>query len=182
MDPFVGEVRAVGFNFAPRGWALCQGQLIPIQQNTALFSVLGTYYGGNGTTTFALPDLRGRAVVNLGQGPGLSNYVQGQVSGTENVTLLQPNLPAHTHAVAGTSRVAANSTPGNQTSPANNFLGDSGNTVTQYGEESDGTLMSPALITGSTIVAGSGTPHNNMMPYLVTNYIIALTGIYPPRP
>ncbi|WP_462200221.1 phage tail protein [Arthrobacter sp. B2a2-09] len=96
-DPFVGEIRLVGFNFAPTNWALCNGQLLPISQNAALFSLLGTMYGGNGTTTFGLPDLRGRAALHNGQGPGLSNYYQGQVSGTEATTLITSNLPPHTH-------------------------------------------------------------------------------------
>src|SRR5215213_5449370 len=96
-EPFVGEIRIVGFNFAPRGWAMCNGQILPIAQNTALFSLLGTTYGGNGQTTFALPDLRSRVPIHFGQGPGLSNYDLGQVSGTESDTLIVNNLPAHTH-------------------------------------------------------------------------------------
>ncbi len=181
MDPFVGEIRAVGFNFAPRGWALCAGQLLPISQNTALYSLLGTQYGGDGRSTFGLPDLRGRAVVHPGQGPGLSGYTQGEMTGTENVTLLPPELPAHTHGTTAGTRVGASSTPGTQPSPANSFLANSGS-VYQYGEESDGTVMAPNMVTGMSGTAGSSTPHSNMMPYLVTNYIIALQGIFPQRP
>lgn len=180
MEPLLGEIRAVGFNYAPRGWSLCQGQLMSISQNTALFSLLGTTYGGDGRTTFALPDLRGRAIVHPGQGPGLSQYTLGQVSGTENVTLQLPELPAHTHKVSGT-RVVATKEAGLSGSPANAFLADSGSAY-QYGEESDGTSMSPNLIAGTSSSAGGSTPHANMMPYQTTNYIIALQGIFPQRP
>src|SRR5439155_18983562 len=108
-EPFLGEIRLFGFNFAPRGWAFCQGQLLPIAQNTALFSLLGTTYGGNGQTTFALPDLRGRVAVGFGQGPGLSNIDLGQVSGAETATLTQAQMPAHGH-LASVSQAAASST------------------------------------------------------------------------
>ena len=179
MDAFVGEIRAVGFNFAPRGWALCNGALMPINRSTALFSILGTQYGGDGSTTFALPDLRGRAIVQTGQGPGLSNYVQGQMNGVEGVSLVLGQIPAHTHTVTS-AQLKANSATSNGTSPADSFLGGSG-TVSQYGEEAAGLTMATNSVTGDTSVAGAGAPHSNMMPYLVLNYIIALEGIFPPR-
>lgn len=182
MDPFLGEIRAVGFNFAPRGWALCQGQLLAISQSTALFSLLGTTYGGDGRSTFALPDLQGRAIVQTGQGPGLSQYVQGEETGTETVTLLSTQLPAHSHTVTGSgasSTIATNSITGNSTSPANNYLANAvGN---QYGEEAVGT-MAAGSVSGTAGSAGGNLPHNNLMPYLALYYIIALVGIYPQRP
>ncbi|WP_460582385.1 phage tail protein [Hymenobacter arcticus] len=181
MEPILGEIRAVGFNFAPYNWALCDGSLLQIRQNTALFSLLGITYGGDGQNTFGLPDLRGRAVVHVGQGPGLSRYTQGQVSGTENVTLNAPQMPTHTHGLGPDTRVAANNTTGNLPSPANNFLAGSGS-ISQYGEESDGTLMAPNLIAGTSSSAGGAEGHSNMMPYVVTNYIIATRGIFPQRP
>lgn len=152
-----------------------------IQQNTTLFSLIGVQYGGDGRTTFGLPDLRGRAIVQIGQGPGLSLYVQGQASGIENVTLLQSEMPLHTHPTVGTVLVTVSDTPGNLSSPASNFLGDSG-ANNQYGEESDGTSMAPGLVAGTSNIVGGNTPHSNMMPYNVMNYIIALQGIYPTRP
>jgi microcystin-dependent protein len=169
MDPFIGEIRPAGFNFAPRGWALCQGQILPISQNTALFSLLGTFYGGNGTSTFALPDLQGRVALNAGQGPGLSSYDVGQVGGTESVTLLTSQMPIHNHNVVGSSASA------NSDTPTGRFPAVSPRTV--YGTSVDGFFSSQAVIPD-----GGGQPHNNMQPYCVINYIIALQGVFPPRP
>jgi len=174
-DPFLGEIRIFAGNFAPTGWAFCQGQLLPIAQNTALFSLLGTTYGGNGVQTFALPDLRGRVVMGFGQGPGLSPYVQGQVGGAESVSLTTQQMPAHSHTVGA-------SEAGNTTSPKAAFPAQavavgptSGPKV--FAGTSDGTTMNTAMI-GST---GGNQPVNVQPPYLVINYIIALQGIYPSR-
>ena len=174
-QPFVGEMFIFGCNFAPLGYALCQGQLLSISSNTALFSLLGTTYGGNGVTTFGLPDLRGRAAMHVGQGPGLSPYSLGQVSGTNTVTLTANQMPVHTHAVQ------SNNGDGTLNSPVNNvFAGP--------GADRDLYWYDPALA-GTTVnmnvaavsAAGSNQPHNNMMPYLGLNFCIATTGIYPSR-
>lgn len=168
MDPFIGEIRCFGFNFAPVGWALCQGQLLSISSNTALFSLLGTMYGGNGQTTFALPDLRGRSPIGFGQGPGLSSYEQGQPGGQEQVTLSRGQLPAHGHVVGAASAATAKSPDG--AVPAFTAAGSS------YGTTAD-LSMSAGMISGG----GSNQPHDNLPPYLVLNWCIALQGIYPSR-
>lgn len=167
-DPFVGEIRALGFNFAPRGWAKCEGQLLPISQNTALFSLLGTMYGGNGQTTFGLPDLRGRVAMHSGQGPGLSDRVQGEASGSEAVTLITAQLPAHSHAIASTAGDQTTDRPG----PSAGFAKGGA-----YATAADATLETAM---GTTAVGGS-QPHPNLQPYLVLNYCIALQGIFPSR-
>ncbi len=167
-DPYLGEIRNFGFNFAPLGWALCQGQLLAISQNTALFSLLGTQYGGDGVTTFALPDLRGRVSMGFGHGPGLSDRVQGESGGAEAVTLTQAQIPAHNHPVAAASAATTKNPSG--AVPAFTAAG------TSYGTTAD-LAMSPTM-TGST---GGNQPHENVEPYLVTNWCIALEGIYPPR-
>jgi microcystin-dependent protein len=168
VDPFLGEIRCFGFNFAPRGWAVCQGQLLAISSNTALFSLLGTMYGGDGRVTFALPDLRGRLPMGFGQGPGLSDRVQGEPGGEEQVSLLQTQLPAHSHTVAASS--AATSKSPSAAVPAFTAAGSS------YGTSAD-MSMSTSMIAGG----GSSQQHDNMSPYLVLNWCIALEGIYPPR-
>ena len=159
--------------FAPRGWAFCSGQLLPIAQNTALFSILGTTYGGNGQTTFALPDLRGRAPVHGGQGPGLSTYTIGEQGGTESVTLLSTQMPAHTHTLQADQNAA------DSTDPAAHLMGNIGvgQTPTQYSSGSANTAMNPTSIGP----AGGSQPHANMQPFLCVNFIIALEGIYPSR-
>jgi microcystin-dependent protein len=167
---FLGTIRLVGFNFAPVGWALCQGQTLPISQNTALFSLLGTYFGGDGQQTFNLPDLRGRVAVNQGQGPGLSNYAQGQPGGAESVSLIVNQAPTHTHTMmAATNVTAPNPGPGLA-------LGTPATAVKMYGAASP-TALAPTSIGPF----GSGGPHENRQPYLALNYIIALTGIFPSR-
>jgi microcystin-dependent protein len=169
--PYIGEIRMFGGNFAPRGHAHCQGQLLSIAQNTALFALIGTIYGGDGQVTFALPDLRGRIPVCYGQGPGLSNYAIGQASGTESVTLLPTQLPAHTHTAA------CNSGAGNSTTPANNFWAANANTgLPQYVAAQNTPMAATALAT-----AGGNQPHNNLMPILAITFIIALEGIFPSR-
>jgi microcystin-dependent protein len=171
-DPFVAEIRIFPFNFAPTGWAFCSGQLMPISQNTALFSLLGTMYGGDGKSTFALPNLQGSAPTNQGQGSGLSQYFVGQSGGEETVTLLQTEMPIHAHQASG----ASGSGP---TSPANNTWGaGAGRTPPPtYVDGSPNVTMSPITVA----IAGGDLPHNNMQPYLTLNFCIALQGIYPPR-
>ena len=166
-EPFIGEIRIFGFNFAPRGWALCNGQLLSIAQNTALFSLLGTMYGGNGQTTFGLPDLRGRVPVHFGQGPGLSNYSQGEVAGSETVTLTQNQAPAHSHLVAASNGAA------DSTRPAGKVPATGGG----YAAAGDGSTMNPAMVNSS----GGSQPHENIQPYLVLNFCIAVAGIFPSR-
>ncbi|HUQ05935.1 MAG TPA: tail fiber protein [Kofleriaceae bacterium] len=172
-DQFVAEIRMFGFNFAPSGWAQCNGQLLPLAQNTALFSLLGTTYGGDGKSTFALPDLQGSVPVGAGQGPGLSLYDLGQIGGSATVTLLESEIPFHSHQVnASTTPLGGVATPSatvGYTRPA------SGNA---YGAAGSATTMAPQALTP----AGGGLPHNNLQPYNVVNYCIALQGIFPPHP
>jgi microcystin-dependent protein len=168
-DPFVGEIRMFGFNFAPQGWAMCNGQLLPISQNTALFALIGTYYGGDGQTNFALPNLQSRVAIHQGQGPGLSLYEIGQASGTEAVTLIQNQMPQHSHSVS------ASSAPATSGRPANAVPARSPDDI--YGASSDGTTMSSTMIG----TAGGSQPHTNIQPYLTLNFCIALNGIFPSR-
>jgi microcystin-dependent protein len=173
-NPYLGEIRMVGFTFPPVGFAFCNGQLLAIAQNQALFALLGTTYGGNGTSTFALPDLRGRVPIHFGNGPGLSPYVQGQVGGTENTNILVTNLPSHAHTINAANGGA------NSSSPAGAFLGNAGlNATDQYYQTtaSSQTTMNAAMVN----TTGSGLPINNLQPYLVINMIIALQGIFPSR-
>ncbi len=180
MEPFLGQIMAVGFNYAPRGWAFCQGQLMSIAQNTALFSLLGTQYGGDGVTTFALPDYRGRVAVGMGQGPGLSNYVQGEVSGTENVTLLQTQMPAHVHPLQVSAQVQVSTTNPSADEPAGAFLTTTGNNF--YATSgAPGNNLGGVSASGTVGQAGGNQPFSILQPFLGTNYIIALEGIYPPR-
>lgn len=170
-SPFVAEIRIFPFNFAPKGWAFCNGQLMPLSQNTALFSLLGTYYGGDGKSTFALPNLQGSAPMHAGQGPGLSLYDLGETGGESAVTLIQTEMPAHSHQASG----ASGSGP---TSPADNTWGAlPGRTPPPlYADGSANVLMGNALS-----ISGGSLPHNNMQPYLALNFCIALQGVYPPR-
>jgi microcystin-dependent protein len=174
-NPYVGEVRIFGFNFAPIGWATCDGQILSISQNTALFSLLGTNYGGNGTTTFALPNFQGDTGVHQGQGSGLSPYVVGQQSGTTTVTLNQNNLPQHNHVI---NTLAAGDSKQNLHAPTNTaFLGTS-EPDSLYKKTTTPTLaMAPQAIGSS----GQGQPHDNMQPYEVLLFCIAMVGVYPPR-
>jgi microcystin-dependent protein len=170
-EPFLGQIQTFGFNFAPRGWALCNGQILPIAQNTALFSLLGTTYGGNGQTTFALPNLQSRVPVHFGQGPGLSPYDLGQASGTETVTLTANQIAAHAHPYAP----AANGGDATSAKPAGKFMANTAAAV--YAPTSDGTLMGNQ----TTGPAGGNQPHENLQPYLAINFCIALEGIFPSR-
>ena len=172
QEPFVGEIDMVGFNFAPTGWALCEGQIMSINQNTALFSLLGTTFGGDGRSTFALPDLRGRRVVGAGQGPGLSSQFLGEKGGEENVTLLVSQLPLHTHPVMASSPFPPN--------PA--ALGPGGDVwaaTVPYLYNAGGTLV--PMNSSAVEPAGGNLPHNNLSPYIAMTYIIALQGIFPAR-
>jgi len=167
-DPFVAEIRIVPFNFAPKGWACCDGQMLPTSQNTALFSLLGTTYGGDGMPNFALPDLRGRAPMHPGQGQGLSPHSLGERGGSETVTLTEAQIPAHTHATKVSSSAGA------QASPENAFFAAPPRDA-PYAASSTGT-MAPAACSSV-----GGQPHNNMQPCLTVNFCIALQGVFPPR-
>jgi microcystin-dependent protein len=169
QEPFLGEIDLVAFDFAPKGWAICAGQILAINQNTALFSLLGTTYGGDGRTNFALPDLRGRRAISSGQGPGLANYALGQIGGEEFVILGVNQLPAHTHLAQ------ANSSLGNSVSPTGHYWA-SQSQVMLYSNAPTGVAPMAGQAIGNT---GGSQPHNNMPPYIVLNYIIALQGIFP---
>ena len=171
-DPFVAEIRIVGFSFPPKGWAHCNGQLLPLSQNTALFALLGTVYGGDGKSTFALPDIRDSAVISDGQGPGLSYRQQGEVSGSESVTLLQSEIPVHTHSVNSNIGLATLGTGGPTTAFARSVGGNA------Y----KGGPANVDLAFESLAPTGGSLPHNNMMPYLTLSFVIALQGVFPQRP
>jgi microcystin-dependent protein len=176
-SPFVAEIRIFGFNFPPTGWAFCNGQLLPISQNTALFSLLGTVYGGDGKTTFGLPNLQGSAPLQQGQGQGLSLYDQGQSGGEESVTLLTSEIPLHVHTVISTA------SPGTQNSPTGGIWAKA--TIlrqpqTAYSDHGGGAVV--AMSPQAYSIAGSSLPHNNMPPYLTLNFCIALQGVFPARP
>lgn len=171
-DPFVAEIRIFPFNFAPKGWAWCNGQLLPLSQNTALFSLLGTTYGGDGKSNFALPDLEGRAPMHPGQGPGLSLHDLGETGGSETVTLLESEIPSHSHALM------ASVVPGNRTSPVNNSIARVAG-ATPYLPPAGGPLV--AKSDQALTPAGGDQPHNNLMPYLTFYFNIALQGVFPPR-
>lgn len=170
MTPLLGEIRMFAGNFAPRNWALCAGQLLPISQYSALFSILGTTYGGNGQTTFGLPDLRGRVPVGVGQGPSLESRTQGEMGGEESHRLTISEMPQHVHPLQ------ASSGNGDQRGPGDNFPAASDQRNSQYAAAAN-TTMAPAAIGA----AGSSQPHNNMQPYLGMNFIIALQGVFPSR-
>jgi microcystin-dependent protein len=173
-DPFVAEIRIFPFNFAPRGWAWCNGQLLPISQNTALFSLLGTTYGGDGKSNFALPDLQGRAPMHPGQGPGLSLHDLGETGGSETVTLLQSEIPAHSHAWRASTELA------DLQGPAATRVMARSASATAYQTTTNANLvsMAPEILAP----AGGDQPHNNMQPYLTCYFNIALQGVFPPRP
>jgi microcystin-dependent protein len=169
-QPFVGQIIAVGFNFAPAGWALCQGQLLPIDQNQALFSLLGTTFGGNGTTTFGLPDLRGRGALGMGQGPGLGSYVLGQAAGVESATLAGAQIGSHVH---GLSAAATATTP---TPSSSVVLGTPAAATPIYATGGTGATLTAGAV---STTPGGGQPHENRQPSLTVNYIISLFGVFP---
>jgi microcystin-dependent protein len=170
-DPFVAEVRIFPFNFAPKGWAWCNGQLLPLSQNTALFSLLGTTYGGDGKSTFALPNFEGSAVVHAGQGPGLSEYFEGQTGGSQTVTLLASEIPVHSHAYAARNFTANSDTGGGL------CVAKPGSGPSIYAPPGALVQMSDQAL----VPAGGDQPHNNLMPYLTFYFNIALQGVFPPR-
>jgi microcystin-dependent protein len=178
-DIFLGEVRMFGGNFAPRGWMFCNGQLLSIAEYTALYSLIGTTYGGNGQTNFALPDLRGRVPMNYGQGPGLSPRVLGEAAGTEQVTILQNQMPAHNHLVIATTD------PGSLPGPVNNALTGqptaTSGTPELYATSGANPLVPAAMSVASIGMDGGNLPHDNMMPSLAVSFIIAVEGMFPSR-
>lgn len=181
-EPILGEIRMVGFNWAPVGWALCDGQLLPIAQNNALFSLLGTTYGGDGKTTFGLPDLRGRVAIHQGKGPGLSNRIIAQKGGAESVALNSSTMPTHGHTAVG--KIQATTDDAEDTNPGGNVLatlprGDS----SIYGAPKNLTDMASTSVSVTVNDnTGGGQPHENMQPFQVVNFIIATNGSYPQRP
>jgi microcystin-dependent protein len=177
MEPFVGQITVFPFNFAPVGWALCEGQLMPISQNTALFSLLGTFYGGDGRTTFALPDLRGRVPVGQGQGPGLSFYDIGEMEGGEAVTLLATQNPPHSHPFPAVAAQATTNAPNGALPAEGHGSGRGAFPVNIYAA----LQTAVPLASGQVASAGGGQPHNNLQPYLSLNWCIALQGVFPPR-
>jgi microcystin-dependent protein len=196
MEPFLGMIQAFGYNFSPRGWAFCNGQILQISQYSALFSLLGTTFGGNGQTTFGLPDLRGRVIVGAGSGPGLTPVAYGEMGGVESVTLLTSNMPMHNHqivngngqagtvAVSTTVQTVNNSNSTSETDNGSNVLGTSGSMLTIYRESPSGSDFLGGVtssITGTTSAVGSNTPVNIRNPYLGVYYSIALEGIFPSR-
>ena len=176
VTPFLGEVRTFAGDYAPRNWAMCNGQLLSIAQNTALFSLLGTTFGGNGVQTFALPNLQGTLAISQGSGPGLTPRTLGEVGGTEQVTLLQGNLPIHSHSLNATSQPAAVGNPSNSVLPGT--IASPGTLYINPGTPTPIPEVFPAITCG---IAGQSLPHDNMMPALVITYIIALSGIFPTR-
>ena len=185
MEPFIGQIAIFGFSFAPAGWAMCQGQKLPISQNMSLFSIIGTQYGGDGQVLFALPNLQGCAVIGAGQGPGLSPYDEGESGGVATVTLIAPEMASHSHGFAATTDMAS------KVEPAGNVLASAVRT-TDLGAPAPGppevaaNFYSPNPLTaGATLAsiasAGGDQPHNNMQPSLVMNFCIALQGVIPPR-
>lgn len=170
MDPFVAEIRLFPFNFPPKGWAFCIGQIMPISQNTALFSLLGTTYGGDGKSTFGLPDMKASSPVQQGQGGGLSERYLGEKAGVETVTLLQSEIPVHTHIMNAAPEAAELKTPTNQA-----LAGSTQGNI--YSDKVANVQTNP----GTLSIVGSTLPHNNMMPYLTVNFCIALQGVFPQR-
>lgn len=183
-EPFIGEVKLLAFNFPPRGYATCSGQTMSIAQYSALFALIGTTYGGNGQTTFNLPDLQGRVPIGQGQGPGLPAYSMGEAAGTTTVTLVSANLPAHIHTLTSARvSIASNETSGSSNTSANAFPGNNDTTGVYAETPTPNTYMAPgvATVSGTTDSAGSNTPIEIMNPYLVMNYSIAIEGIFPSR-
>jgi microcystin-dependent protein len=173
MDPFVAEIRIFPFNFAPKGWAFCDGQILPLSQNTALFSLLGTTYGGDGRSNFALPDMQGNAPMHPGRGPGLSLHDLGETGGSDTVTLIQSEMPAHSHNLE--------SAPPNFSANTNVATNNAFGKATQ-GDPYVATQNQQAVMAFQTIATNGGDqPHNNRQPYLTLNFCIALQGVFPPR-
>jgi microcystin-dependent protein len=177
-SPFLAEITMFAFNFPPKGWAFCDGQLLPISQNTALFSLLGTNYGGDGKSTFGLPDIQGQAVLGQGQSPGTSQYFVGESTGTDTVTLLTTEMPSHNHSFTATSTAGTTlSSSGNQLAQA--FGG--GKQASYTGNYLNANAANVTMSPFCTNIAGGSQPHNNMQPYLTLNFCIAMQGVFPPR-
>ncbi len=177
-DPFIAEIRLFPFNFAPIGWALCQGQLLPISQYTAVFSLVGTTYGGDGRSTFGLPNLQGRVPIHSGNGAGLSPVVLGEMNGVETVTLQQTQMPSHNHPLNSVAAAATANTPASgQMTAEGHGEGRGAYSIRSYAASGTSTTLTPAAVGN----AGGGLPHNNLQPYLTLNWCIALQGIFPPR-
>jgi microcystin-dependent protein len=174
-DPFVAEIRIFPFNFPPKGWAFCNGQIMPISQNTALFALLGTTYGGDGKSTFALPNLQGASAMHPGQGQGLSLRDLGEMGGADSVTLLESEMPAHNHTAFAVGVVSTTAAPSTQTALARSVNGSA------YAAFAQGQGLQQ-LAFQALPIAGGSLPHNNLQPYLTLNYCIALQGVFPPRP
>jgi len=174
-DQFLAEIRVVGFNFAPTGWAQCNGQLLPLSQNTALFALLGTVYGGDGKSTFALPDMQGNAPMQPGQGQGLSLRDLGEIGGAQTVTLIDSEMPFHTHTMLASGSPASTNIPSSQTVIARSAGGNAYDTAPLDPGTTNMAFQTLAI-------AGGSLPHNNLMPYLTMNYVIAMQGIFPQRP
>jgi microcystin-dependent protein len=174
VDPFVAEIRIFPFNFAPKGWAWCDGQLLPLSQNTALFSLLGTTYGGDGRSNFALPNMQGNAPMHPGQGPGLSLHDLGETGGTETVSLLESEMPAHSHAMIASQGDGTERTP---SAGGTGQLLATGIGISQYQTPGAQANLNDAVVAP----AGGDQPHNNMQPYLTFYFNIALQGVFPPR-
>src|ERR1700760_4367511 len=170
VDPFVAEIRILPTNFAPKGWAFCDGQILPLSQNTALFSLLGTTYGGDGKSNFALPNMQGNAPMHPGQGPGLSLHDLGETGGSDTVSLLESEIPSHSHSIIASQSDATDQTPAN-------LLYASGVGIGLYAAPGATTQLNDNALAP----AGGDQPHNNMQPYLTLNFCIALQGVYPPR-
>lgn len=179
-DPFVAEIRIFPFNFAPKGWAFCAGQILPLSQNTALFSLLGTTYGGDGKSNFALPNLQGTAPLQPGQGPGLSLHDLGEQGGSQTVSLLESEMPAHSHSFGAVAGASQNATATGEVPGRGSYVqGSQFGTVNTYTTTNTANVpMNP----GALAPTGGSLPHNNMQPYLALNFCIALQGVFPPRP
>ncbi len=175
MDAFIGMIAMFGFNFPPRGWMLCNGQLISIAQNSALFALLGTTYGGDGVQTFGLPNLQSRVPIGMGTGPGLSNYQIGQTGGTENVTLLSTQMPQHNHIMTASGDGPTQATASGASLASQGRTGGTMPVVYANG------ATTPVNMASATSLAGGNQPHNNLQPYLAINYSIAIQGIFPSR-
>lgn len=178
MDPFVGQIALFPYNFAPVGWAFCRGQLLPISQHTALFSLLGTQFGGDGRTNFGLPDLQGRVPNGQGQGPGLSPYVVGDEQGAEHVTLVQGTTPTHTHGFPAFAVQATTNAPSSARPAEGHSTGRGGASVNTYTAPATTVNLAANQVAA---VSSNGTPHNNLQPYLTLNWCIALNGVFPSR-
>ncbi|WP_296151623.1 tail fiber protein [uncultured Flavobacterium sp.] len=179
MEEFIGIIKIFAGNFAPRGWAFCAGQAMPINQYQAVFAILGTTYGGNGQTTFNLPDLRSRVPVGAGQGPGLSDYVLGETAGNESTTLILPNMPAHNHVISGNVKIPVNDSNADADGPVGAYLGTPSESI--YSGSTNGFAANADTSNLATGVVGSNIPFSNLQPYLGVNYIICLEGIFPSR-